>query len=65
MTDKMFDLYFTYKDVKSSEVLVSNLFTQTHLTVLNTKICISKLSINMFIKNQSKKALFLPNASAF
>ena len=40
---------------KSSKILVKNLFTQTHLTVLNIKgNCISKLSIKMFIKRKTR-----------
>ena len=35
---------------KTNKVLVEDPFTQTHLAVLNTKNCVSKLSIKMFIK---------------
>ena len=39
---------------RNSKVLVQNLFTQTHLPVLNIKNCISKLYIKIIIKRETR-----------
>ena len=39
---------------KNNKALISIFFTQTHLTVLNIKNCISKWSIKMFIKRTAR-----------
>ena len=43
------------KKQQSIGTLVENIYTQIHLTVLNIKNCISKLSIKMFMKRKARK----------
>ena len=50
---------------KNNEVLLYNLFTQTHHRVWKMKKLHHKFTIKKFLKNESSKDLCLPNASEF